>query len=421
MPTLPREFSAHAGIIGASFGLLLLCSCATRNAMQSIAPTGKSPAEPAGSVRKVDFGKASDLKELADHARVFADEMYPKVCALLADEGANPPRQFDIVLQPLKSRNTGEAHLEARRIHINSDYLTNHPARLEKFEKVLVHEMAHLAQQYQYRRPFFWSSRLRPQAGWEEGIADYVLYQLLGTNGWDCPQCDTRYPHYTSGYTCTGAFLLYVEATCGSNIVQQLNRRLRRGSYSDAFFIGTTGRSLDDWWAEFQRTPAFKPGAMEMFNLQQALGYVDNRPPRNVAARFNRYVDQHADAFTRQAVNSGRLNGKSLRDLRARMGVYLYFTQPGGTAEQFLTRLRDQGELPGYAKDEKGSLSTFLKFEEMESRTFPATRTLVCGKQGDSSKYHYTVVRSSAESDWKLQKAWRSAADESVLEEYCVP
>lgn len=399
---------------------MLLCSCTTPSSIQASSPGSKSPAEPVERVRKVDFCQRSDLKELADHARVFANVMYPRVCALLADEGDSPPRQFDIVLKPLKSRNTGEAHLEARRIHVNSDYLTNHPARLEKFEKVLVHEMAHLAQNYRSRRPFFWSRDARSHAGWEEGIADYVLYQLLGTNGWDCPQCDTRYPHYTSGYTCTGAFLLYVEATCGSNLVQQLNRQLRRGSYSDAFFTNATGKSLEDWWTDFQKTPAYKPGALEAFKLQQALGYVDHQPPRDIVARFNRHVAQHADAFTRQAVNSGRLDSNSTKDLRTRMAVYLYFTQPGGTAEQFLTRLRDQGKLPGYANGEKGRFSSFLKFEEMESRTFPATRTLVCSKQGDSSKYHYTVVRTSAESEWQLEEAWRSASDGSAIEEYRV-
>ena len=39
----------------------------------------------------------------------------------------------------------------------------------------------------------------------------------------------------------------------------------------------------------------------------------------------------------------------------------------------------------------------------------------------DASTYHYSVLRASQDSVWKLQRAWRTSADGSVIEEYPVP
>jgi len=37
--------------------------------------------------------------ELAEHARQFGNEMYPKVLALLADDNSRSPHQFDILFK----------------------------------------------------------------------------------------------------------------------------------------------------------------------------------------------------------------------------------------------------------------------------------------------------------------------------------
>jgi hypothetical protein len=374
-----------------------------------------------GSVRRVDFSQAPELKELAGHARQFGNEMYPKVCALLPDEGAKRPRQFDIILKPLKSQNTGEAHLETRRIYINSSYLTNSPAGQERFDKVLVHEMTHLVQQYRPISLLFWTFQEPASLFWGEGMANYAFYKLLGTNGWSCPECNPRYPHYTSGYTCAGAFLLFVEARYSSNFVPQLNTEMRQRTNTDAFFAKATGMRLDQLWAEFQKTAEFKPGALEAYQLQQTLGYEDGLPPGNVKARFRKYVDRHADAFTRHAVKFASADGKPAKDIQSLIEVYLYFAQPGGSAENAWLELRKMGGVPGIIQGEKGDLAAFVKYDELVSRNFPQTRTLDVHKRGDQTVYHYTMTRVSLESEWKLIKAWRASPDGKVIEELSVP
>jgi len=402
-----------AEICGALGLWVIATGCGTTHSIKS--PKTNAP------VRKVDFSGSPELNEFAERARLFGNEMYPKVCALLLDETAKPPRQFDVFLVPLKSRNTGEAHLEARRIYINSDYLTNSPDLNERFEKVFVHEMSHLATQYRPWSLAFWKSDPPANSYWGESIADYAFYKLIGTNGWGCPECNQRYPHYTSGYTCGGAFLLYLEAQHGTNLVRELTTTLRKHRYSEAFFADSTGKSLAASWADFQKTAAFKPGATRVFELQQALGYENGEPPKNVEKRFKQFVNQHADPLTRRALAAANLDDKAVKDLPRLLAIYLYFTQPGGTPEHLLAGLRAKGQLPGFAKDEKGWLSTTIKYDVMEPQTFPVTRTLTGSKTNDASTYHYVTVCASEGAAWKLEKAWRSASDGEVIEEFVLP
>jgi hypothetical protein len=103
------------------------------------------------------------------------------------------------------------------------------------------------------------------------------------------------------------------------------------------------------------------------------------------------------------------------------MALYLYFTQPGGTPEQLLSKLRERGELPGFAKGEKGWLSTTINYDAMETQTFPITRTLTGSKTNDTSSYQYTVSCAAEGAEWKLDKAWRSAPDGKLIEQFSLP
>jgi len=399
----------HAPSICALLGLgLLATGCAT---------VDREPITSArDAVREVDFRKAPELKALADHAREFGNETYPKICALFAETGVKPPRQFDLVFKPLKSHNTGESAVEAQRIYMNSASLTNTAESREMFDKVFVHEMAHLVLLSDLPRG------ARVDFGWEEGLATYAYYKLIGTNGWGCPQCDYRYPHYRTGYTCAGAFLLYVESRFGSNIISQFKVELLKGRDPDAFFARATGKNLVELWADFQTTAAFKPGANEALALSLALGFMGAELPRNALARFNKYVTQHADDFVKQAVKSANLDGKGVRDVRSLMAVYLYFTQPGGSAEKAWMDVREKDGAPGIVQGEHGALAAFLRYDEIASQNYPVTRTLNVTKRGDSSSvYCYTMSRDSAASGWKLTKAWRAGADGRVTEEFPVP
>src|SRR5665647_64700 len=83
------------------------------------------------------------------------------------------------------------------------------------------------------------------------------------------------------------------------------------------------------------------------------------------------------------------------------------------TAMKFLKDLKNKGELLGWSKDESGETT----YPEANSNSM----TLNIEKKGDSSIYHYTVVRTSADSPWKLRKAWRTDQNDKTIEEFPVP
>jgi hypothetical protein len=89
----------------------------------------------------------------------------------------------------------------------------------------------------------------------------------------------------------------------------------------------------------------------------------------------------------------------------------------GKSAVTLLRSLKKSGHLPGWSKDDKvvAKSATFTCHSIVTGGTFTAR------KIGDSSVYHFQVIRASEDSPWKLQKAWRTDANGHMLEEYPVP
>ena len=378
-----------------------LCGCAiTRPTVSS-----KGTAAATGFVRKVDIHQASEVKELAEHARQFGNEMYPKVLALLVDDHSTLPHQFDILFKKHTWRGMPGVTLGTR-IRLNAGWSAKNAVGLDA---VLVHEMTHVAQGYR------WYNWFKTPSCWTEGIADYVRYKLGYTNGWRCPQCGVEFPHYTYGYACAGAFLLFVDATYGSNVVRQLNAELRRGSYSEKFFARATGKTLDELWAGFQKTTAFTPVAAEVNKLYNALGYLNGKPPRDVRIRFKAYLKQQPE--TNDLLEAAReMNGKPLKDLFRFYAFIRYFDD----AAKFLQSQADNGRLPGFAEGELSETWPTMSDPERCGEPYPMSRTFSCLKNGDPTVYHYIVARESKDAPWKLERAWRTGPDGRVIEEYSV-
>jgi hypothetical protein len=329
----------------------------------------------AGSVRRIDSSQSPEAAPLAEKARRIADEMYPKIVALLADGVGRPPEQFDLAFQPrLDSGRLGQTR--GKKITLAASWFERNPGDLDM---ILIHEMTHVAQMHKRKAPVYWA----------EGLADYASYKFDQTNGWRCPQCTAAYPSYTSGYCCAGAFLLFLDATRGPEIPRRLNTALRLGSYSDAFFVKEAGRSLGDLWQEFQATTAFTPVAAEINKLRSTLGFVNGEPPKDVRARFEAYLRKQPD---------GPVTLEAIELLES-------------------PRLKDR--LPGFAIGERGQLPIELHTAENPD-PFPFSKVFCCAKEGDPSTYLYKVVRASQTSPWMLERAWRTRLDGVLIQEYSV-
>ena len=95
-----------------------------------------------------------------------------------------------------------------------------------------------------------------------------------------------------------------------------------------------------------------------------------------------------------------------------------------GEARGFLESLNDKGQLPGLKKGEHGQFYCdwpLVKNQKADCiETYPVHRSFSFFNEG-SSIYHYTIALASKGDNWMLQKAWRTDANERLVEEYTVP
>jgi hypothetical protein len=196
-------------------------------------------------------------------------------------------------------------------------------------------------------------------------------------------------------------------------------------------------------WLEFQKTPGFTPVAAKVDKLYNALGYWNGKPPRNVRVRFEEYLKQQGDeahfvlARDRVRIQSGfalkgetnksmhavlEINGPVANDVLRVYAAYQYW-QEGPKAEALLASLANKGQLPGFSNDEPSAISwkrPDILDVQSDCETSPASRIFFCTRNGDPDTYHYVMVQSSEDSAWKLQRAWRTAPDGRIVEEYPV-
>ena len=88
----------------------------------------------------------------------------------------------------------------------------------------------------------------------------------------------------------------------------------------------------------------------------------------------------------------------------------------GNSAYPLARKLLKKGQLPGWAKGQRGTIKGVFHF-----RQEPDTITFDAVKKGDSSTYHYQFTRSSQDRPWQLRKAWRTDQNDHTVQEYPVP
>jgi hypothetical protein len=128
----------------------------------------------------------------------------------------------------------------------NPQWLKNHPEDID----VVTHEVMHIVQDYRKYNP-----------GWlTEGIADYVRY-VYGVNNlrseWILPAYKPT-QNYTNAYRVTARWLLWVEKNYNKDLVDKLDDALRAGSYSPDLWVKLTGKTLDELWSEYGKSPALE-------------------------------------------------------------------------------------------------------------------------------------------------------------------
>ena len=170
-------------------------------------------------------------------------DWYPKIVEMLPSEGYSAPERFTIYFH---ADMPGVAHAMGAEIHCAEPWFSNNLDG--EAAGAVVHEMVHIVQQYGRTR----GAQRNP--GWMvEGLADYIRWFLYE------PAEKRRTPNpdranYTDSYQTTAAFLNYVVDKHDPKLIETFNAAMRNGEYDESLWEESTGKSVDELWAEYVRT-----------------------------------------------------------------------------------------------------------------------------------------------------------------------
>jgi hypothetical protein len=423
---MPRPIHASRFLQAALLVLLFLSGCAH-------AGVEKSARAEKPFIRSIRFEGAETNPELAEAARKFGEAEYPAILALVGD--AASPRQIDIVFQTNLLR---RFKTSIRRAGRNlPPQLSAHPAGVArgtvvylsledqfrspaKMRNTLAHELAHCAQHYSA-----FGARRRP-GYWTEAIADYTAQKITAPQNPAEPpcRCTGLWPHYTYGYVCGAAFLSYIEQHGHTNIVTSLNTTLRKATYSDAFFLNATGKSLEEWWREFLAKGHVTNLARSVNEIFTEIGFRDGKLPKDAESRLRDFIARQLEPAHLLDIlgMSGHANERP-EDIRLRVFLLAAsLAEPGETAMDYVSKLWKSGALPGFPEAGAGSIYEPIDLGAMDDLVESDAREIVGVKPGESRIYHYQVIRPCRECGrWEIEKAWLATRDGQIVERLNVP
>lgn len=87
-------------------------------------------------------------------------------------------------------------------------------------------------------------------------------------------------------------------------------------------------------------------------------------------------------------------------------------------AVHYLHQLKIQGELPGFKHDEQ--CMVLMPDHSISEAQYPIILELQARKRNVAGPfpYHFELIKASADSGWRLQRAWRTDTKGNVAEEY---
>jgi len=160
------------------------------------------------------------------------------VAPLLATDRYSPPAEIKLVF---KENIQPPAYAAGSTITIKAPWIRAHP---DDFGMV-IHEMTHIIQHY---------PRQGKKPGWlVEGIADYIRWWRYEPETKRTP-IDPDKASYRDSYRTTAWFLAWITGKYDRGLVRRLDESLRDGKYADDLFKESTGKTVDELWAEFAAT-----------------------------------------------------------------------------------------------------------------------------------------------------------------------
>ncbi len=318
-------------------------------------------------VKAVEYSSVPEMHKYALQTLRLANEAYPRIFSLFNNDTAGRKIHFSIVFrEALLSNNV--ALTSGNKIQLSASWIRKHPENLEPY---LTHEIAHMVQQYPHR------------SFWEEGLAEFARYKLGYTNSTSGPKCSWEYPHFRSGYWCTGAFLVWIDQLYGSSVIKQLHQRLKAGKSTEEVFESRTGKTVDALWTEFKSTDFYTAEADTMNRLQAASAATGNNETELLTALGSNVITASAIEFMKDLAAA-----KGLPGIKAGThGRYHLAIDPLSVARS------SQPEFPF-------RLRFFGRIEDQQTR------------------YEILLLKSTEGAVWKIEYVWERTPDGRVIEMY---
>lgn len=141
----------------------------------------------------------------------------------------------------------GVAEASGNRVLFSSAYMKAHPTDID----VVTHETMHIVQGYGYSAGPVWLT---------EGIADYVRYKYgvdnIGSK-WALPEFNEK-QSYKNSYRITARFFEWLEQNVKPGLIATLDVQLRKHEYTEQSWSALTGKTLDELWLDYSKSPAVK-------------------------------------------------------------------------------------------------------------------------------------------------------------------
>ncbi|HKG07592.1 MAG TPA: basic secretory protein-like protein [Pedobacter sp.] len=141
----------------------------------------------------------------------------------------------------------GVAEASGNRILFSSKYMGTHSTDID----VVTHETMHIVQGYGYGSGPVWLT---------EGIADYVRYKYgvdnIGSK-WALPEFNEK-QSYKNSYRITARFFEWLEQNVKTGLIATLDDQLRKHTYTEQSWAALTGKTIDELWSDYAKSPDVK-------------------------------------------------------------------------------------------------------------------------------------------------------------------
>ena len=159
------------------------------------------------------------------------------------------------------TENEGVAHAAGNRITLMASWINSNPNDTD----CITHELFHVVQSYRSYDPVWLI----------EGITDYARYKFGLYNDeahWSLPGFSSA-DKYTDSYRVTARFLVWIEQKKNPDIVANLDIALRNGTYTANKWVDFTGKTLDELWSEYAKSPAITGASAIVTDIYYTLPY----------------------------------------------------------------------------------------------------------------------------------------------------